>query len=218
MGREGFDIGERRFRRMYRAQNQQVRARRKRHVQYVHGTARLATTPNQCWSLDFLHDILLNRRKFRVLDIIDDFTRINLQLDIDFSFPSRQVTRIFDDIAQDCGGSRRPARRSGARTYSARNAAMGGRAQRSFTIHRTREADAQRLHQKLKRSSPRQIPQSPLFSKPVRSSRRCPRLVRRLQQRSPARRAQRYDADRVRQSIQPTPTVLSNLNSDPTLL
>jgi len=105
MGREGFDISERRFRRIYRAQNLQVRARKKRHVQYVRGNARLvATKPNQCWSLDFLHDILLNRRKFRVLDIIDDFTRINLQLDIDFSFPSRQVTRILDEIAQDFGG------------------------------------------------------------------------------------------------------------------
>ena len=85
MGREGFDICERRFRRMYRAQNLEVRARKKCHVQYVRGTARLvATKPNKCWSLDFLHDILLNCRKFRVLDIIDDFTRINLQLDIDF--------------------------------------------------------------------------------------------------------------------------------------
>ena len=80
MGREGFDKSERRFRRMYRAQNLQVRARKKRHVQHVRGTAKLvATKPNQCWSLDFLRDILLNRRKFRVLDIIDDFTRINLQ-------------------------------------------------------------------------------------------------------------------------------------------
>ena len=105
MRREGFDICERRFRRLYRAQNLEVRARKKFHVQYVRGTARVvATKPNQCWSLDFLHDILLNCRKFRVLDIIDDFTRINLQLDIDFSFPSPQVTRILDEIAQACGG------------------------------------------------------------------------------------------------------------------
>ena len=41
MGREGFDISERRFRHMYRAQNLQVRARKKRHVQYVRGTARV---------------------------------------------------------------------------------------------------------------------------------------------------------------------------------
>ena len=89
---------------MYRAQNLQVRARKKRHVQYVRGTASSSTKSNQGWSLDFLHDIFLSRRKFRVLDIIDDFTRINLQLDMDFSFPSRQVTRILDEIEQDCGG------------------------------------------------------------------------------------------------------------------
>ena len=46
---------------------------------------------------------MLNRRKFRVLDIIDDSTRTNLQLDIDFSFQSRQVTRILDEIAPECG-------------------------------------------------------------------------------------------------------------------
>ena len=131
-----------------------------------------------------------------------------------FSFPSRQVTRILDEIAPDCGGY--PARRSGAGTYGARNAAMGGRAQHSFTIQRPREADVERAHRKLKRSSPRRIPQSLLFSKPVRRSRRCRRLERRLQPRSPAPRAQRHDADRVRRSIQSTPTVLNGLNSDPT--
>jgi len=84
-------------------------------------------------------------------------------------------------------------------------------------FQRPREADAERLHRKLKRLSPRRIPQSLLFSKPVRSARRCRRLTRRLQPRSPAWRVRRHDADRVARSIQPTPTVLSGPSSDPTL-
>jgi putative transposase len=31
--------------------------------------------PNQCWSLDFVHDQLVTGRRFRVLNIVDDVTR-----------------------------------------------------------------------------------------------------------------------------------------------
>ena len=102
MGCEGFDISERRFRLMYRAQNLQVRARKKRHVLYVRGTARLvAAKSNQCWSLDFLHHILLNRRKFCVLDIIDRAGMLAwCSADV---VPSRMAYRRFVRVQVDAG-------------------------------------------------------------------------------------------------------------------
>jgi len=219
MGREGFDISERRFRRMYRAQILQIRARKKRHVQYVRGTTRLvATKPNQCWWLDFLHEILLTRRKFRVLDIIDDFTRINLQLDIDFSFPSPQVTRILDEIAQACGGYPDVLRVDQGPELTALAmlqwaAEHNVRLQFSDQGKPTQNAHIESLNGRVRDEFLNLF----FFSKPVRSSKRCQRLARRPQPRSPARRAQRHDADRVPRSIQRPPTVLSGLNSDPTL-
>ncbi|MGQ3012379.1 MAG: hypothetical protein ACT6QS_01610 [Flavobacteriales bacterium] len=49
---------------------------------------------NQTWSMDFMHDILTNKRKFRTLNIIDDFNRKALVVEADFSFSSDLVTRI----------------------------------------------------------------------------------------------------------------------------
>lgn len=102
--RKGFRVSERRFRRIYCALALQVRHLRKRHVRYLRGDhAPLATKPNEGWSLDFLHDTLLSRRWFRALNIMDDFTREQLALELDFSFPSGQVIRVLDAIAFERG-------------------------------------------------------------------------------------------------------------------
>ncbi len=65
MLRKGFRVSERRFVRIYRALALQVRHLRKSHIRYVRGTpAPVALCANEGWSLDFLHDTLLNRRWF----------------------------------------------------------------------------------------------------------------------------------------------------------
>ena len=46
---------------------------------------------NVSWSMDFMHDSLMNKRRFRVLNIIDDFNRQALVVDGDYSFPSDAV-------------------------------------------------------------------------------------------------------------------------------
>jgi len=103
--RKGFRMSERRFVRIYRTLALQVRHLRKRHIRFVRGTAGpTATRPNEGWSLDFLHDMLLNRRWFRALNVMDDCTREQLALEPDFSFPSGQVIRVLDGLAFERGG------------------------------------------------------------------------------------------------------------------
>jgi putative transposase len=51
----------------------------------------LPQAPNQRWSLDFLHDQLRDGRRFRVLAIVDDFTRECLALVADTSLSGRRV-------------------------------------------------------------------------------------------------------------------------------
>lgn len=100
--REGIMLNHKRLRRIYRAEQLQVRARRKRHVKYVRGaTIVTATRPNQRWSVDFLHDTLANGRQIRVMTLIDDFTREALAVEVDFSLPTLRVLRVFDSIAWD---------------------------------------------------------------------------------------------------------------------
>lgn len=49
--------------------------------------------PNQCWSLDFVHDQLATGRRFRVLNIVDDVTRECVRAVPDTSISGRRVVR-----------------------------------------------------------------------------------------------------------------------------
>jgi putative transposase len=53
---------------------------------------------NQRWSLDFVSDALACGRRFRVLAVVDDFTRECLVLVADISLSGRRVGRELDRI------------------------------------------------------------------------------------------------------------------------
>jgi putative transposase len=54
--------------------------------------------PNEVWSIDFMSDALVDGRKFRVLNVIDDFNRESLAIEVDTSLPSRRVIRVLERI------------------------------------------------------------------------------------------------------------------------
>jgi len=54
--------------------------------------------PNQRWSLDFLSDALTDGRRFRILAVVDDFSRECLCLVADTSLPGRRVARELDAL------------------------------------------------------------------------------------------------------------------------
>lgn len=54
---------------------------------------------NQSWSLDFMSDSLTSGRAFRTLNILDDFNREVLWIEIDTSLPALRVIRVLDMIA-----------------------------------------------------------------------------------------------------------------------
>jgi len=55
---------------------------------------------NQVWSMDFMHDQLSDGRTFRVLNVIDDYNREALGMEIDFSLPSERVIRALKRIIE----------------------------------------------------------------------------------------------------------------------
>ena len=55
---------------------------------------------NQVWSMDFMHDQLEDGRCFRVLNIIDDFNREALDMEIDLSLPAGRVIRTLNRIIE----------------------------------------------------------------------------------------------------------------------
>ncbi len=58
----------------------------------------VATTPNETWSIDFMSDSLVDGRKFRLLNVIDDFNRESLAIEVDTSLPSLRVIRVLDQL------------------------------------------------------------------------------------------------------------------------
>lgn len=51
---------------------------------------------NESWSLDFMSDSLSNGRAFRTLNILDDFNREALWIEVDASLPALRVIRVLD--------------------------------------------------------------------------------------------------------------------------
>jgi putative transposase len=97
--REGIVLNHKKLRRLYREERLQVRRRggRKRAL----GTRAPMTIPqgpNQRWSLDFLADALVDGRRFRILAVVDDFTRECLCLAADTSLSGVRVARELDTI------------------------------------------------------------------------------------------------------------------------
>jgi len=90
-----------RFRRLYRVANLQFGKRRRRgRAKIIRGRPlRRATRPFEGWTLDFIHDRLHAGRAFRTLSMEDEFSRSGLALEMSFSFPSRSVVAVLDDVA-----------------------------------------------------------------------------------------------------------------------
>ena len=54
---------------------------------------------NDCWSMDFMSDTLQHGQRFRTLNVLDDYNREILGIDINASIPASSVTRYLDQIA-----------------------------------------------------------------------------------------------------------------------
>ncbi|WP_155266520.1 integrase core domain-containing protein [Snodgrassella communis] len=53
-----------------------------------------------CWSMDFMRDSSRNQRRFRIFNVIDDFNREALGMDIAVSLPAGRVTRYLDNLTE----------------------------------------------------------------------------------------------------------------------
>jgi putative transposase len=104
LAREGVRLNHKRLFRLYREEKLGVRKRggRKRAVG-TRSPMALPEAANQRWSLDFVSDALANGRRFRVLAVVDDFTRECLGLVADTSLSGSRVGRELDGIIERRG-------------------------------------------------------------------------------------------------------------------
>lgn len=106
--REGQMVNHKRVYRLYREEGLTVRKRRRKRVSRAERMPLAAPAgPNQLWSLDFVQDTLSWGRKFRMLTVVDAYTRESLAIEVDTSLSGVRVARVLERVTQERGA--RPA-------------------------------------------------------------------------------------------------------------
>ena len=102
--RDGMLVNIERILRVYREAHLQVRKRLRRRVALGRGSpAASVFGMNERWSLDFVHDCLESGRRIRTLNIVDDFTRECLAIEVATSLFGLRVARVLETIAAQRG-------------------------------------------------------------------------------------------------------------------
>jgi len=105
---KGFGWNHKRVYRIYRELELNLRIKpRKRLVRQAPEPLVVPESINQTWSMDFMHDQLVDGRNIRLLNVIDDFNREALGIEVDFSLPAERVVRTLEQIV---GWRGKPAR------------------------------------------------------------------------------------------------------------
>lgn len=82
--------------------NQKRRAK-KRLPERVKRPLLVPPLPNQVWSADFVSDMLYSGKRFRTFNVIDDFNREVIHIEIDTSITGRRLIRIFEHVRVERG-------------------------------------------------------------------------------------------------------------------
>jgi len=99
--REGWKVNHKRVYRFYREEGLAVRRRkRKSRAAFVRQPLVAPTRVNQGWSMDFMADALAPGRRFRTLNIVDEYTREALAIEVDTSLPGARVVRVLEQLRQ----------------------------------------------------------------------------------------------------------------------
>ena len=103
--RRGHKVNHKRVYRLYRLEGLHVRTkRRRRFAASPRVEPPKPTGPNQCWSMDFVSDHLVSGRRFRILTVVDQFSRCAPGAFVDTSIPGATVGRFLDELAAMRGG------------------------------------------------------------------------------------------------------------------
>jgi putative transposase len=96
---QGKPWNHKRIRRVYRAMALHLKRKPKKRLPAR--AAQILAVPeqrNQTWSLDFMSDALSNSRTFRTLNMIDDYNREALWIEVDTSLPAERVVRVLEQL------------------------------------------------------------------------------------------------------------------------
>jgi putative transposase len=98
--RQGHRWNHKRVHRIYCALGLNIRRKGKKRLPNRNpDRLRVPESINQCWSADFMSDALWCGRRYRTFNVVDDFNREALMIDIDLNLPAQRILRALDRIA-----------------------------------------------------------------------------------------------------------------------
>jgi putative transposase len=101
---QGYTWNKKRIGRVYRMLGLNLRRKAKRRVPArVKEPLQQPEKRNRVWSLDFMSDSLMSGRRFRTLNIIDDFNRKAITVEAEFSFPALGVVQVMKRSIEEHG-------------------------------------------------------------------------------------------------------------------
>jgi putative transposase len=108
--REGWRVNHQRVYRLYREEGLGIRVkRRKKLASATRVLPPPATQPFERWSLDFLSDSLADGRRFRVLTIVDNVSRVSPAIAVGTSLTGERVVTLLDRLRSTVGVPQRIA-------------------------------------------------------------------------------------------------------------
>lgn len=98
---EGLVTNKKHTYRLYTEEGLQVRTKKRKKLTRPRQPIELPLAPNQRWSMDFVADQLSDGRRFRVLNVVDDYSREMLGQLVSTSINGRQVARFLDQLIEE---------------------------------------------------------------------------------------------------------------------
>ena len=99
--RQGFHWNHKRIYRVYTDMRLNIRRRFKRRLPArVKQALFQPSAINQVWSIDYMTDSLWDGRRFRLLNIMDDFNREALAIETDTSLPALRLIRVLERLEE----------------------------------------------------------------------------------------------------------------------
>lgn len=100
MKNEGLVTNKKRTWRLYTNAGMQVRTRRRKKLNRPRIPMLVPTRRNERWSMDFVHDQLAGGRRFRVLNVVDDYTRESVGQLVETSISGERVARYLSELVE----------------------------------------------------------------------------------------------------------------------
>src|SRR5438270_921979 len=101
--REGWRVNHKHVYRLYVEEKLSLRRKRGRKRCGVRQPLAEAIAANQVWSVDFVTDALSSGRRFRTLNIVADYTRECLAIEVDTSLGGQRVVRVLEELKRSRG-------------------------------------------------------------------------------------------------------------------